>query len=118
MKTTRDNFIEKMNEINTEIELAYNYSDGMSFNEFSDRIQDYIYEQEIIYYYKAIEYLKENDPSLKESMELADEIGYSVDRLNSELLATLLYQRQLMDEWCNIQNEVEELFEELENTEE
>ncbi len=59
----------------------------------------YIYissEQEIIYYARAIEYLSKNDPSLMESLELAHEYGYAVEKLNSEVLATLHYQNALM----------------------
>ena len=49
---------------------------------------------EIIYYYKAIEYLKENDCSLSDSIELAVEIGYTLKNINSETLASLHASRQ------------------------
>jgi len=45
---------------------------------------------EIVYYSTAIEYLKENDPSLSNSLELAAEYGYTTENLNSEILASLL----------------------------
>ena len=44
---------------------------------------------DITYYYKAMEYLKEHDPSLSESLELAAEYGYETQNLNSETLASL-----------------------------
>ena len=44
---------------------------------------------EIIYYYKAMDYLREHDTSLTESLELAAEYGYTTENLNSELLASL-----------------------------
>ena len=44
---------------------------------------------EIIYYSKAMEYLRENDCSLSESIELATEYGYTLENINSELLASL-----------------------------
>ncbi len=44
---------------------------------------------EIIYYSKAMEYLRDNDCSLSESVELATEYGYNLENINSELLASL-----------------------------
>jgi len=59
-----------------------------------ENCQNWIYEQDIIYHYNAIEYLKENDASLQESLEIASEYGLSLEGLSSETLATLLYQRK------------------------
>ena len=44
---------------------------------------------EVIYYAKAMEYLKEHDTSLSESIEIATEYGYTLENINSELLASL-----------------------------
>lgn len=44
---------------------------------------------EEIYYANAMEYLKENDPTLTESLELAYNYGYDVKNLNSCILASL-----------------------------
>lgn len=44
---------------------------------------------EIIYYSKAMEYLIENDISLRDSLEIASEYGYDLENLNSETLASL-----------------------------
>src|ERR1700753_1717421 len=60
-----------------------------------EKLQDRVNEQDIIYYSKAMEYLSENDASLIESLGLAQELGYTAGKLNSELLATLLYQQNL-----------------------
>lgn len=67
-------------------------------NALRDYIQERIYEHEIIYYHRAMEYLKENDPSLMESLELANDCGYSPAKLNSEILATLHIQRAMSEE--------------------
>ena len=55
-----------------------------------DHMRTEISEDEIIYYSNAMKYLSENDNSLRESMEIADELGYKPKNINSELLATLL----------------------------
>lgn len=56
---------------------------------FSDLQDNGYFNEEVIYYSSAIRYLKENDPSLTESLEIATEYGYTAENLNSELLATL-----------------------------
>lgn len=97
--------------ITTELELTEVYVDGMTFDEFVDALTDNIHEQEIIYYHEAIKYLLENDASLNESIAMASEMGYDIDSINSELLATLHYQNYLNEEWFSIADEVEQLFE-------
>ena len=71
-----------------------------------DTLTDAINEQEIIYYSKAIEYLKDNDASLCESIRIAHDYGYELKNINSELLATLLYQRNLSEELENFLSKV------------
>ncbi len=56
-------------------------------------------------------YLTENDNSLTRSLEIADEQGFEVANLNSELLATLLYQDERYNEWSGIEDEIMEYFE-------
>lgn len=99
----------------TDIDLVNSYNEGMSFSEFNEDIDTVIQQSEIIYYSEAMKYLSENDNSLCESLELASELGYTTENLNSELLATLLYQQYLMNQWQEIYQEIEEYFEEYEN---
>ena len=101
----------------TELELVeiFEYfnkeNENFIFDDFREYIIDSILNFEIIYYSKAIEYLKENDNSLTRSLEIADEQGFEVANLNSELLATLLYQDKLYNELWEIENEIMEYFE-------
>tara|TARA_R100001015_G_C4606464_1_gene161543 strand:- start:763 stop:1170 length:408 start_codon:yes stop_codon:yes gene_type:complete len=67
------------------------YDSGEIYEELRD--QNY-FDVEIIYYSKAMEYLKENDFSLSESLEIAAEFGYNTENLNSELLASLHASRK------------------------
>lgn len=75
--------------------------------------ETYIHSAEIIYYHNAIDYLKENDPSLRESLGLAADYGYELASLNSEELATLLLQSNLSDELHGLHSELEAYFDEL-----
>ena len=65
--------------------ISYNDADEL-FNDLQD---NGYFNEEVIYYSTAIRYLKDNDPSLCESLEIATEYGYTTENLNSELLATL-----------------------------
>ena len=56
---------------------------------FDDLQENGYFNEEVIYYSTAIRYLKENDPSLTESLEIATEYGYEAKNLNSEVLASL-----------------------------
>ena len=70
---------------------------------------------EVIYYSNAIKYLQENDPSLKESFEIASELGYETKNLNSEILASLLKSQNVRDEFLELRDEINEFFESLED---
>ena len=73
------------------------------------------FEVEIIYNYKAIEYLKQYDPSLCESLEYADELGYKLTDLNSETLASIHASHEAQAEFDDQIDEFEELLELINN---
>jgi hypothetical protein len=81
------------------------------FDDFFDTLQGngYFYSIEAIYYHKAIKYLSENDASLSESLEIADELGYNVKDINSELLATLLMQQKETELFYEMRNDIEKI---------
>lgn len=68
---------------------------------------------EIIYYSTAIEFLKLNDNSLSDSLEIASDLGFELKNLNSEILASLLASQILRDEFSEIESELESLLEEI-----
>jgi hypothetical protein len=87
-------------------------TDLTDVNDLFDDLQNNGYfNEEVIYYSSAIRYLKDNDPSLCESLEIANEYGYTTENLNSELLATL-HASQKKEETFNelISPELETLF--------
>ncbi len=67
-------------------------------DELIEYLQERIGDCDVIYYRTALEFLLEHDCSLGESLEIAHEFGYTTDKLNSELLATLLLQQKLSEE--------------------
>ena len=85
-----------------------------AYESILDKLQDNGgFNVEIIYYSNAIKFLQENDPSLKESLEIASEFGYSLENLNSEVLASLLASRQAEEEFYDLQSEIDDFFQDL-----
>ena len=67
---------------------------------------------EIIYHYKAIKYLQENDQSLQESIEIASEYGYNIEDVTSELLASLLASREAREVFDDLRDDFINFFQE------
>ena len=127
MKTLNQTRTEKIEaffaKLDKQIELNDNLINYVDIKEidFSDAFNS-IYEMvndnggfncDVIYYSNAIRYLQENDPSLKESLEIAAEYGYEVKNLNSEILASLLNSQNVRDEFLDFRDEINEFFESL-----
>lgn len=114
------NFYDKISE-----QLENNINEYLTPEELSevqcfDDLYDLLEEKEffwveIIYYYKAIEYLKENDSSLFESMSIASEYDYHVSDLNSEILASLLATQKQRESFESLRDEIEEYLTQINN---
>ena len=116
MKTKIEDFLQNLE---TEIDLLSMVDiDNIDFNNAFDSIYEMIednngFDIEIIYYSNAIDYLSENDPSLQESLNIAHELGFSVDSLNSELLASLLITENVKNDFYELENDINDFFEQL-----
>lgn len=116
MKTKIENFL---SELDTEIAvLDYVDIDSIDYDNAFESIYYMIedndgFEIEILYHSRAMAYLSENDPSLRESLEIASEYGLDVQDLNSELLATLLASKRAREEFYALEPEITAFFEEL-----
>ena len=117
-----------LNSLDAKIEINDNLINYVDIEEidFSDAFNS-IYEMidenngfdiEVIYYANAIKYLQENDPSLNESLEIAEEYGYELKNLNSEVLASLLASRNAREDFSELREEIEDFFAELEEEDE
>lgn len=93
-----------------DIDLQNLYCNEDTFNDFCDKVHNAIMEENVIYYYQAMKYLLREDSSLSQSLEIASEYGYTTENLNSELLATLLYQQNLTNQWYEISEEIKQIF--------
>lgn len=85
-----------------------------SFNSLLERLEEEgAFEIYITYYSQAIKYLSVHDASLCESLSIAEEFGYELSSLNSEVLASLLASREAKDDFLEFENEIEEFYDNL-----
>jgi intracellular sulfur oxidation DsrE/DsrF family protein len=91
-----------------EIDLENAYDSIYKMIEESDA-----FNVEIIYYSRAIEYLSENDLSLKRSLNIAAELCYTPENLNSETLASLLASQITREKFYELEDEINSFFEEM-----
>lgn len=111
-----EEFLKTIEVENLDVPYCVDASEVNSFDEVFDAIDNNDgFNVEIIYYASAMDYLKLNDPSLSESMEIAEEYGYTPKNINSELLASLLASRYCRDEFQEYRNHIETFFDELED---
>ena len=118
--TAIENFLSGLN---TEIDILnlinledINFSDA--YNSIYDMISDNNgFDMEVIYYSNAINYLRENDPSLKESLEIASEYGFELNNLSSETLASLLKSQNERENFTELESEINDFFSGLEEEE-
>lgn len=68
---------------------------------------------DIIYYSAALDYLREHDASLRQSLELAQDLGYKPAELSSEILASILATEITRGEFEELETEFSDLLEEL-----
>lgn len=76
------------------------------YNELNNHHAFYI---DIIYYYKAMDYLAENDNSLSESLKIASEMGYRLEDLTSETLASLHASQKARDDFWRCKDDINEI---------
>lgn len=108
-----------VNEYLTEDDLKEILEANEPIEEAEEKLNDSgAYDVEIIYHSNAMEYLSENDPSLDDSLELAEELGFDLTSLNSETLASILASSKARedferDDLETLLNEIKEEWEEL-----
>lgn len=121
MKKENRNTYTALNDLFKENQIELNSFDwALNDIENAQELFNYLHDNsfldvEIIYYSKAIQYLKENDPSLCDSLELASEWGYELKNINSELLASLLATQKLFESLAELDEEITEIFNEFLN---
>ena len=107
--------------LRTEIDVLYMVDiENIDLNNAYQSIYEMIesnngFDIEIIYYATAIEYLSENDNSLRESLRIANDMGFDVKNLNSEILASLLASENAREDFGDLQSEIDDFFTDLQS---
>ena len=117
-------FLQSINNVDN-IDLMYHLSPNHiswdNFESFSDILESLddqrALEVEVIYHASAIEYLRDEDPSLRESLEIASDFGFELKNLNSEILASLLASERLRQEVNELESEFNDFLDELNSLE-
>ena len=93
------------------IEYLDSENEYFDFQQLVSDLADYrFFEIEIIYYYHAMDYLKNHDTSLNESLEIASDYGYDLKSLNSELLASLHASEKFIRDFQDLENDICDFF--------
>lgn len=111
-----EDLIELFNDYLPEIDIDYflnGYEIGEDINNSDDLLEiiedNNGFDIDIIYYSKAIKYLSENDASLSESIEIAVDMGCSLENINSELLASLHASQKAREDFWMIKEDIDEI---------
>lgn len=114
-ETRQNKIVDFLKTLKSEIDLPYFAdADQRNFDDLQEAIDDgQGFDIEIIYYSRAIEYLQENDASLRESLEIAADMGYELKNLSSEVLASLLASQNSRSEFAELETEINDFFDTL-----
>jgi hypothetical protein len=115
-QTKNDRLISFLNTLGLDIDFNYHLKgeDPTNADELEDILNDAsAFDVDVTYHSNAIEYLREHDPSLLYSLELAHGLGYTTDNINSEILASLLATDNLRDDFTKLKGDIDNFFDEL-----
>ena len=117
LKTQIEEFLKSINIDNLEI-MDYVDIEEIDLSNAFDSIYGQIddaggFNVEIIYYSNAIQYLSENDKSLMDSIGIALENGFTLENINSELLASLLATQKVSEDFYNKETNIDNFFNSL-----
>ena len=114
-----EDFLRGLNVENLDVLEYVDVDEVNSFDDVYEAIDDANgFDVEIIYYASAMKYLTENDTSLRESLEIASDMGFEVKNLSSEVLASLLASQRCREDFQLLYDEIKDFFDDLEDYEE
>jgi len=88
---------------------------GMDYADLCDYLNNKgFFDIEVTYYGNACQYLLENDCSLRDSLDLAINQGYTMENLSSEDLAGLLASQNFREYFTENEDEIQEFLTSLE----
>ena len=111
-----DDLIKLFEDYAEDIDIEYflnGYEIGEDINDSDDLLEliedNNGFDIEIIYYSTAMKYLTEHDISLSESIEIAIDMGFDLENINSETLASLHASQKAREDFHDITDEINEI---------
>jgi len=96
-----------------DIDSILHYNDIEDINDSDDLLEliedNNGFDIDIIYYSKAIKYLSEHDSSLRSSIDIAIDMGFDLENINSETLASLHASQKAREDFWDITDEIDEI---------
>jgi intracellular sulfur oxidation DsrE/DsrF family protein len=78
-----------------------------TFEEIRDILEDNAaFNIDVIYYSEAVKFLMRHDNSLRQSLDIASDLGYEIKDINSELLASLLASEIARNDFYELKNKI------------
>ena len=109
------NFEEEVNDYITWKDYDVEELVKLRYNDIESELNDTdFFNSEIIGYGQAMELLLKHDTSLTRSVQRAIDVGFTLEKINSELLASLLSEEILREEFKEHKDKIDDFFEELE----
>lgn len=110
------NFEEEVNDYITWKDYTVEELVKLRYNDIESELNDTdFFNSEIIGYSQAMTLLIMHDTSLTRSVSKAVELGYTLEKINSELLATLLSEEIMREEFEEHKDKIDDFFSDLEN---
>ena len=96
-----------------DIDSILSYNEIKDINDSDDLLEliedNNGFDIDIIYYSKAIKYLSEHDASLRSSIDIAIDMGFDLENINSETLASLHASQKAREDFHDITDEIDEI---------
>lgn len=110
------NFEEEVNDYITWKDYTVEELVKLRYNDIESELNDTdFFNSEIIGCSQAMTLLIMHDTSLTRSVSKAVELGYTLEKINSELLATLLSEEIMREEFEEHKDKIDDFFSDLEN---
>jgi len=105
--------------INIDVDILYYFDwDSIDWEDAGNKLYNVIdtdsgFEFEFSHYGTAMEYLSKNDYSLTNSLQIASDLGYEVDNLNSVILASIMVSQEMKEEFLKVEYKITDFFTDL-----
>jgi len=113
---TKEKILEEfLDSLGGSIKLSSYLEGATTYETFEENLYDFnAFEVEFIYHIDAMKYLMKNDPSLEFAMSAVNDVGLDTKYLNSCILASILSEQNLKEDYFKIfEPQIRDFFENI-----